>query len=102
MAVRPIRLLFRHRSPRCVYEAGLRGERGGILRRPSQARLIGASLVERKIPINLVRKPRHVSVQEPKLRAALVQVGMDVVLLGDGGKLAIVEQPDYLRDRANG
>ena len=42
------------------------------------------------------------AVEKDKLSAGTVKVGVDVVLLGYGGELSIVEQPDNTRWRANG
>jgi hypothetical protein len=35
-----------------------------------------------------------VAIEESEMGALVVQIGMNVVLLGDGGELAVVKQPD--------
>src|SRR6266404_5726761 len=61
---------------------------------PEQARIIGSAGVFGEVPIFLVLKPRSMAVEKGELRAAVVQVGVYIVLLGDSGEFAIVEEPD--------
>jgi hypothetical protein len=37
---------------------------------------------------------RYVTVREQEIRSTLVNVGVDVVLLGDGSKPSVVKEPD--------
>ena len=41
-----------------------------------------------------VAEPPCVAIEESEMGALAVQIGMNVVLLGDGGELAVVKQPD--------
>jgi hypothetical protein len=64
------------------------------LRIPDQRRIICDALVLLEIPIFRILKPRDVTVEKNKLRALAVQGGMDIVLLRNRGKPAVVEKPD--------
>ena len=53
---------------------------------PEQARIIRSAGVFGEVPIFLVPKPRSMAVEKGELSAAIVQVGVNIVLLSDGGE----------------
>lgn len=61
--------------------SGAAGHAAQISRIPDQAGIIRDALASLEIPIRGVLKPRDVTVEKNKLRALIVQGGMDVVLL---------------------
>src|ERR1035438_9965575 len=61
---------------------------------PDQARIVRDAFAVLKIPIFRILKTREVAVEKNKLRAFIVQGGMDVVLLCNRRETAIFEQPD--------
>src|SRR5438309_6970794 len=69
---------------------------------PNQGGIIGSTLSPGKIPVLEIPKAPGMTVQESKVRAAIVNVGMDVVLLRNAGNAAVVEQPDRRRRPAEG
>ena len=78
------------------WRSGLRRARPGRsgLRNPDQVRIVGDAFVGDEVPILAAAEALRVAVKESELGALGVQVGMDVVLLGDAGEPAVVEQPD--------
>ncbi len=71
---------------------------------PNEARVVGAAFVGLEIPIFPVRKAFHMRINKDELRAAMVKVCMDVVLLGTRGDFAVVEEVNgggWLRDGAD-
>jgi hypothetical protein len=67
---------------------------GVVSRTPDQFRVVGDTLLGFEIPILGVFESCGMAVEEDKLRAVAVQVGMYVIPLGDRRQLAVVEQPD--------
>ena len=72
------------------------------LRNPDDVRIIQPAFVSFEIPIFCIFEARGVAVQKADVRAVIVEIGMDVVLLGYSGLLAIVEQPHDAHRLADG
>ena len=77
---------------------GQLGPNGGKLRNPDQVGVVRDSFVGDEVPVLLVAEPLRVAIEESEMGALVVQIGMNVVLLGHRGELAVVKQPDR-RDR---
>src|SRR5438874_11253071 len=71
-------------------------------RYPNQFRVIGATRVFCKVPILYISEPPRMAVEEYKLSAFIVQIGMDIILLGNAGKFSVIEQPDNACRRLDG
>ena len=65
-----------------------------LLRIPDQRRIVRETLVLFEIPILGILKTRDVAIEKNKLCAFTVQGGVDVVLLRNRRKPAVVEKPD--------
>ena len=66
----------------------------GILRNPNQLCIICSPALGREIPVIDIPEPPGVAIEKSKLCAAIVQVGVDVVLLSDARKASVVKQPN--------
>src|ERR1019366_1432722 len=86
------RVPTRATSGRRVLFISAKQERSG-LGNPEQGRIVGDAFVGDEVPVLPVAEALRVAVKEIELGALGVQVGMNVVLLGDGGEPAVVEQP---------
>jgi hypothetical protein len=64
---------------------------GMILGNPNQTGIIGASCMLGKVPVLDIPEPCGMSIEKSELCAAVVEIGMHVVLLGHGGEFAIIE-----------
>src|SRR5207302_2612874 len=72
------------------------------IRNPNNILVVGAALVGSEIPVFGVAEASGVAIEECKLGAFVVPVGVHVVLLRDGCAFAVIEQPDHLGGLANG
>ena len=70
---------------------------GMILGNPNETGIIGAATVGAEVPIFDGREMRDAPVKKQELRTQPVNVEGDIVLLGDGRALAIIEEPDCMR-----
>src|ERR1041385_3226895 len=69
---------------------------------PNELRIICPALVRSEIPVIGIAETPHVPIQKEKLGPSRMKIGVDVILLGDSGSFAIVEQPDRLCGTPNG
>ena len=65
-----------------------------VSRHPDPVRVVGDAFLVFKIPIFGVLEPRDVGIQKNELRAVIVQVGVNIVLLSNGSNAAVVKKPD--------
>ena len=62
--------------------------------RPANVRIVEASAAARLVPVGGSGKSADGSVQERKVSAAAVEIGVRIVLLSDRRKAAVVKEPD--------
>src|SRR5882762_4607409 len=72
------------------------------LRNPNQVWIIRAPFIPDEIPVFTVLEPGAVAVEESKLRATAVEVGMHIILLRHAREFAVVEQPHHERGMTDG
>jgi len=65
-----------------------------LLGTPNQFRIVGEAFVVSEIPICRIFEPSRMAIQKDELRAATVQIGMNIVPLSDPGYASIIKQPD--------
>ncbi len=63
-----------------------------VSRNPDQGRIIGDAFVVLEIPILRVFEPGGVAIEKNKLRAAIVQIGMDVRRRTNGRLMSGIKQ----------
>ena len=68
---------------------------------PEDLRIVGAPFVRLEIPVISVAEAPDMPIQKQELCTSRMKVGVDIVLLGHGRPLAIVEKPNDLRRPVN-
>jgi hypothetical protein len=63
-----------------------------VSRNPDQGRIVGDAFVVPGIPILGVFEPGGVAIKENKLRAAIVQIGVDIRPCSNGGLMSGIKQ----------
>ena len=61
------------------------------LRIPEEIWIVEAALVVFEVPIFRILESRGTAIEKANIRAAIVKIGVDVVLLGYAGLLAVIE-----------
>ena len=64
------------------------------LREPNQFRIIGKAFVGFEIPILCIVEPLDVAIEENKLCAMVMQIGMDIVPFCDRTNASVVKKPN--------
>lgn len=75
----------------------MRGDPGVVpsrLRLPANAWVVRPAFPFAEIPIFVIAEMLNMAVHERDIRPTGVKIGVDVILLGSRGELAVVEEPD--------
>ena len=59
-------------------------------------------MVAAEIPVFEVAETGGVTVKKGELRTAIVEIGVNIILLGDAGELAVIEKPNGAGRSDNG
>ena len=79
-------------QPKALNSAVCRAPRARFQGNFNQFRIVGDTLVAGEIPIFPVAKSRNVSIEKKKVRAAIMQVGVNEIFLADGGQVLGIER----------